>query len=140
MSVLKYFKNIPRSPPHRATGLKCIFFFKFVTRSLAKKKKKGLSPTNGRQGPVAHWAGDRVPFPVPRLLLLTPSGRPCHVRKQFSDVGLAPGPWVTLIPPRGHARDASRWMRTYPPARRGVSYCFLSSFILLFRGQNKWHY
>ena len=26
MSVLKYFKNIPRSPPHRATGPKCIFF------------------------------------------------------------------------------------------------------------------
>ena len=26
MSVLKYFKNTPRSPPHRATGLKCNFF------------------------------------------------------------------------------------------------------------------
>ena len=53
MSVLKYFKNIPRSPPHRATGPKCIFFFfKFATMSLAKKK--------GACRP--RWGGDRVPF------------------------------------------------------------------------------
>ena len=46
MSVLKYFKNIPRSPAHRATGLKCkFFFFKFAMRSLKKK------------GPVARWGG-----------------------------------------------------------------------------------
>ena len=45
MSVLKYFKNIPRSPSHRATGPKCnFFFFKFATKSLEKKK-----------GPVARW-------------------------------------------------------------------------------------
>ena len=38
MSVFKYFKNIPQSPPHRATGSKCnFFFFKFATRSLEKK-------------------------------------------------------------------------------------------------------
>ena len=38
MSVLKYFKNIPRSPPNRSTGPKCnFFFFKFATRSLEKK-------------------------------------------------------------------------------------------------------
>ena len=66
MSVLKYFKNTPRSPPHRATGLKCNFFlFKFAMRSL---EKKALSPPQratgacrpalGRQGPVARWGGD----------------------------------------------------------------------------------
>ena len=39
MSVLKYFKNIPRSPSHRATGPKCnFFFFKFAMKSLEKKK------------------------------------------------------------------------------------------------------
>ena len=44
MSVLKYFKNTPRSPPHRATGLKCKFFlFKFAMRSL-EEEKKALSP------------------------------------------------------------------------------------------------
>ena len=67
MSVLKYFKNIPRSPSHWATGPMCIFFFKFATKSL--EKKKALSPPQratgacrpplGRQGPVAHPWGDR---------------------------------------------------------------------------------
>ena len=67
MSVLKYFKNIPRSPSHRATCPKCtFFFFKFATKSL-EKKKGGLSPPQratgacrpplGRQGPVARWGG-----------------------------------------------------------------------------------
>ena len=56
MSVLKYFKNIPRSPSHRATGPKCnFFFFKFATKSLEKKK-----------GPVARWGGDRGLSPTPR--------------------------------------------------------------------------
>ena len=52
MSILKYFKNIPRSPPIGRQALSVIFFFKFATRSLAKKK-----------GPVARWWGDRVPPP-----------------------------------------------------------------------------
>ena len=57
MSVLKYLKNIPRSPSHRATGLKCNFFFKFAMKSL---KKKAPSPVGrGRQGPVAQPTGDR---------------------------------------------------------------------------------
>ena len=43
MSVLKYFKNIPRSPPIGRQALSVIFFFKFATRSLAKKR--ALSPT-----------------------------------------------------------------------------------------------
>ena len=50
MSVLKYFKNIQRSPPHRATGPKCIFFFKFAMRSLEKKKKSPVAPPTGDRG------------------------------------------------------------------------------------------
>ena len=53
MSVLKYFKNIPRSPPIGRQALSVIFFFKFATRSLAKKR-----------GPVAHPRGDRGLSPV----------------------------------------------------------------------------
>ena len=53
MSVLKYFKNTP-GRPHRATGPKCNFFFKFATRSL---KKKGLSPPLGRPLGPAHGRG-----------------------------------------------------------------------------------
>ena len=65
MSVLENFKNIPRSPSHRATGPKCNFFFsKFATKSLEKKKGGSLSPPNGRQGPVAHLWGDRGLSPV----------------------------------------------------------------------------
>ena len=60
MSVLKYFKNIPRSPPIGRQALSVIFFFKFATRSLAKKR--ACRPAQGRQGPVARWGGDRVPF------------------------------------------------------------------------------
>ena len=64
MSVLKYFKNTP-SRPHRATGPKCIFFFKFATRSMAEKNETGACrPPNGRQGPVAHPRGDRGLSPV----------------------------------------------------------------------------
>ena len=50
MSVFKYFKNIPRSPSHRATGPMCNFFFKFATKSL-EKKKQALSPVGGATGP-----------------------------------------------------------------------------------------
>ena len=56
MSVLKYFKNTPVAP-HRATGPKCNFFFKFAMRSL--EKKKACRPLGGRQGPVAQPTGDR---------------------------------------------------------------------------------
>ena len=63
MSVLKYFKNTPRSPPHRETGPKCIFFFKFATRSL--KKKGGLSPPQrATGGHVAPPSGDRWARPM----------------------------------------------------------------------------
>ena len=47
MSVVKYFRNIPRSPPIGRQALSVIFFFKFTTRSLEKR------------GPVAPPSGDR---------------------------------------------------------------------------------
>jgi len=49
MSVLKYFKNTHWSPPIGRQALSVIFFFKFATRSL-EKKKGGLSPTPGATG------------------------------------------------------------------------------------------
>ena len=49
MSVLKYFKNIPLSPSHRATGPKCNFFLQIRNEVPGKKK-----------GPVAYPMGDRV--------------------------------------------------------------------------------
>ena len=52
MSVFKYFKNIPRSPSHRATGPMRKIFFKFATKSLEKKKTS----------PVARWGGDSPPL------------------------------------------------------------------------------
>ena len=51
MSVLKYFKNIPRSPSHRATGPMCNFFFQICNE--VPGEKKGL---------VAPPTGDRPPF------------------------------------------------------------------------------
>ena len=53
MSVLKYFKNTPRSPPHRATGLKCKFFFQI------------RNEVPGKKGPVAPPTGDRGLSPSP---------------------------------------------------------------------------
>ena len=53
MSVLKYFKNIPRSPPHRATCPKCNFFSSNSQRGPWQKK-----------GHVAHPRGDRGLSPV----------------------------------------------------------------------------
>ena len=65
---MKYFKNIPRSPPHRATCLKCNFFFKFAMRSL--EKKDPVAPQTGDRGlsPSPRAAGGPVPSP--------PRGRP----------------------------------------------------------------
>ena len=65
MSVLKNFKNIPRSLYGRRQGSNVIFFFfKFATKSLEKKKEGACRPPNGRQGPVAHPRGDRGLSPV----------------------------------------------------------------------------
>ena len=62
MSVLKYFKNIPRSPAIGRQALSVIFFFfKFTTRSL--EKKRACRPPQGRQGPVARWGATGSPSP-----------------------------------------------------------------------------
>ena len=47
MSVFKYFKNIPRSPSHRATGPTCNFFFQICNEVPGEKKTS----------PVARWGG-----------------------------------------------------------------------------------
>jgi len=54
MSDFKYFKNIPQSPPHRATCPKCNFFFLQIRNEVPGKKK----------GPIAHPRGDRGLSPV----------------------------------------------------------------------------
>jgi len=92
MFVLKYFKNTPRSPPHRATGTKCNFFSLNLQRGpwqkKRKEKKRACRPPNGRQGPVAHPRGGRacrrlgrrqVPFPL-CVLRLAPI--PCTVKNR----------------------------------------------------------
>ena len=57
MSVLENFKNIPRSPYGGRQGSNVIFFFfKFATKSLEEKKKRG---------PVAPLTGDRPVSPTP---------------------------------------------------------------------------
>ena len=61
MSVFKYFKNIPRSPSHRATGPKCNFFLQICNEVPGEKKGGPVAPLNGRQAPVAPGVGDRGP-------------------------------------------------------------------------------
>ena len=67
----KNFKNIcpfwiiskipPGRPPIGRQALSVIFFLQICNE--VPGKKEGLSPPNGRQGPVARWGGDRVPPP-----------------------------------------------------------------------------
>ena len=57
MSVLKYFKTIPRSPYGGRQALSAIFFSSNLQRGFWKKKKK--------QGPVAPLTGDRDLSPTP---------------------------------------------------------------------------
>ena len=74
MSVLKYFKNIPRSPPIGRQALSVIFFLQIRNEVPGKKKghvahprgdsahprgDRGCRPLGGRQGPVAQPTGDR---------------------------------------------------------------------------------
>ena len=56
MSVLKNFKNIPRSPYGGQHVLNVIFFFKFATRSLTGggARAGGLTPPPGRPGGPTH--------------------------------------------------------------------------------------
>ena len=62
MSVFKYFKNIPRSPSHRATGPMCNFFFQICNEVPGEKKTS----------PVARWGGDRGLSPGPRATAARP--------------------------------------------------------------------
>ena len=62
MSVFKYFKNIPRSPSHRATGPMCNFFFQICKEVPGEKKTS----------PVARWGGDRGLSPGPRVTAAGP--------------------------------------------------------------------
>ena len=71
MSVLENFKNIPRSPSHRATGPKCNFFSSNLQRSPCKKKggpvapptgDRGLSPTPGATGACRPLRGRQGPW------------------------------------------------------------------------------
>ena len=50
MSVLKNFKNIPRSPYGGRQG----------SNEVSGEKKRACRPPNERQAPVARWGGDRV--------------------------------------------------------------------------------
>ena len=71
MSVLKYFKNIPRSPSHRATAPKCNFFSQIFNEVPGEKKRGGhvapptgdrpLSPTPGATGPCRPLGGRQGP-------------------------------------------------------------------------------
>ena len=63
MSVLNYFKNIPRSPSHRATGPKCIFFLQIRNEVPGKKKGPVTHPT-GDRGLSPVGGGDRLPSPL----------------------------------------------------------------------------
>ena len=96
MSVLKYFKNIPRSPPHRATGLKCKFIFFQIRNEVPEKK-----------GPVARWGGDRPPL-SPAGGATGPPGGP---------TGLSPLGWATgaCRPWGGRQGPVARWGGDRPP-------------------------
>ena len=72
MSVLENFKNIPRSPSHRATGPKCNFFLQICNEVPGEKKggpvapptgDRGLSPVEGATGaPPPPYAA--IPFVI----------------------------------------------------------------------------
>ena len=47
MSVLENFKNIPRSPSHRATGPKCYFFLQICNEVPGEKKGGAVAPPTG---------------------------------------------------------------------------------------------
>ena len=64
MSVSENFKNIPRSPYGRRHGSNVIFFFKFATKSLEKKKEGGLSPVGGATGPCRPPQGRQASGPA----------------------------------------------------------------------------
>ena len=62
MSILKYFKNIPRSPPIGRQALSVIFFLQ-IRNEVPSKKKGPCRPPQGRQGPVTRWGATGSPLP-----------------------------------------------------------------------------
>ena len=83
MSVLKYFKTTPGRPPIGRQALIVIFFFKFATKSLAKKMQGACRPPNGRQGPVAHPRGDRALSPTRGATASHPKSAALWVRSRM---------------------------------------------------------
>ena len=83
MSVFKYFKNIPRSPSHRATGPMCNYFFFQICNEVPGEKKTS---------PVARWGGDRGLSPGPRATAAGPGpqSRQGACRPPPGDRGLPP--------------------------------------------------
>ena len=102
MSILKYFKNTPRSPSQKATGPKCNFFSLILQRG--PWKKGGLSPPP---------TGDRGLSP----LLGRPVGGPAHGRGR----GLSPPPRATGGPVAPLGRPG------YPPYIRSNPHSLLIS-------------
>ena len=132
MSVLENFKNIPRSPSHRATGPKCNFFSLNLQRSPWRKKKEGgpVAPPNGRQGGLspplgrpmgpAHERGRGACRPPPtgdRGACRPPLGRPlgpAHGRGR----GACRPPWATggLVAPPPRATGVTPYISSNPPS------------------------
>ena len=85
MFVLENFKNILGRPPIGRQAQSVIFFFKFATKSLKKKKEgacrpptgdRPLSPIGGRQTPLFFLQGLRYKFGEKNYTLgLSPYGR-----------------------------------------------------------------
>ena len=66
MSVLKYFKNIPLSPPIGRQALSVIFFLQ-IRNEVPGEKKGGLSPTPGATGACRPLGGRQGPLPFYKL-------------------------------------------------------------------------
>ena len=71
MSVLKYIKNTPRSPPIGRQALSVIFFLQIPNEVSGKKRAcrpptgdRGLSPTPGATGACRPLGGRQGPSPV----------------------------------------------------------------------------
>ena len=64
MSVLKNFKNIPRSSYGGATGLKCNFFLQICNEVPGEKKRGGLSPPQRATGACRPLGGRQGPSPL----------------------------------------------------------------------------
>ena len=73
MSVLENFKNIPRSPSHRATGPKCNFFSIQICNEVPGEKKGGpVAPPTGDRGACCPPRATNGPGPRARQGGLSP--------------------------------------------------------------------